>query len=527
VQVEHVESGATLPTRDDLEERVLGALARARSLEGDVLVFLPGKAEIAGLQSRIDGAQWDVLPLHGGLTLDQQSKVFKSGKRRRAVLCTNVAETSVTVPGVGVVIDTGLVRRTRYRDGRGFLALVPVALDSADQRKGRAGRLGPGTCLRLWSPRAVLDAQTPPEIRRESLVPLVLACASHGEKVRDLNFLDAPEDHALEAAESELRALGAIDAEGAIQPAGHELAGLPIDAHLGRLLIGAREAGQLHAMIDLVAALAVGRPLFARRPTVEEVNADSCCDASLVVRAVRGDAELRPFVHPFAVAEARKYVKRLGHAFGVDPKGEVPAFDRSALLVAALRADPRLAHVARRRKRQLKWSNGGTEIDLARESALQTLLSDEGDTPVDAIIVFDTHAVGTGRSGRVLATCASAVSRSLLAQEGLGRERTSGVRKQGGRVVATVQRVYARSVLSEEDREPEGELAREAVAELWLRGSVFKGTLAQSRDRLLARALAAGLGRTRRGIELGFEGLERFPGSFPGQAVYPLGRRNH
>src|SRR5690606_12838295 len=144
---------------------------------GDVLVFLPGKSEIARAADVAErrGADFEVFELHGGMSLDRQARVFEPCRRRKLVLATNVAETSLTIPGVGVVIDSGLVRRTQYHAGRGFLRLAPVALDAADQRAGRAGRTAPGVAYRLWSVSAILERRSPPEIYRESLVPLVLA----------------------------------------------------------------------------------------------------------------------------------------------------------------------------------------------------------------------------------------------------------------------------------------------------------------------------------------------------------------
>jgi ATP-dependent helicase HrpB len=125
----------------------------------------------------------EVMELHGGLSLAVQSRVFENGDRRRVILATNVAETSITVPGIGVVIDSGLVRQTRYHAGRGFLSLVSIAEDSAEQRAGRAGRTQAGVCYRLWSDSAKLAPATLPEIRRESLVPMVLAAAACGADV--------------------------------------------------------------------------------------------------------------------------------------------------------------------------------------------------------------------------------------------------------------------------------------------------------------------------------------------------------
>jgi len=133
-----------VPDADRLPERIAAALDRLPpDDDGDVLVFLPGKGEIAAAADHLRGRH-QVVALHGGLSLDQQGRAFRTDGPRKVILSTNVAETSVTLPRVTAVIDSGLVRRTRYHRGRSVLTLVPVAADAADQRAGRAGRLRPG-----------------------------------------------------------------------------------------------------------------------------------------------------------------------------------------------------------------------------------------------------------------------------------------------------------------------------------------------------------------------------------------------
>lgn len=236
--------GTLLPDVRGIEQRVVQAVAAARELAGDVLVFLPGKGEIAScaaaLAGRRDLGEMEVLELHGGLTLSQQNRAFRTGGRRKVILATNVAETSVTIPGVGVVVDSGLVRQTRWYRDRGFLTLAPIAADSAEQRKGRAGRTAPGVCIRLWDEAAQLAPRTPPEVHRESLTPLVLAAAACGARVEELPFLDPPKEEAVATARLELAALGAVDGEGRLTERGRQLFDLPLDAALGRLLVEAR-----------------------------------------------------------------------------------------------------------------------------------------------------------------------------------------------------------------------------------------------------------------------------------------------
>lgn len=476
------DAGQLLPDVKGLERRVVRALEQTE--RGDTLVFLPGKGEIAAVAASLSGRpELAVLPLHGGLSLAEQGRAFRPVEgRRKVVLSTNVAETSVTVPGIDVVLDGGLVRRTRYHRGRGFLTLSPIAGDSAEQRAGRAGRTGPGHCVRLWNEAARLETTTPPEIHRESLLPLVMAVAACDAKVEGLSFLDEPAAYAVEAAREEAQALHAVDDRGAMTAVGRELFGLPLDAPLGRLLVEARDGDAFDDAIDLVAALATGRPLFPRG-----IPGDGECDATAFVGAVRGQA-------PYAVAaseavrEARHIAKRLRRAFAREAVDPDLAFDRVALARVAVAADARVAHVARPRKRHVGFSHGGTEIQLGRNSAAQRA------EKLEALVVYETRALGVdARKTHVVATCATPVTLSFLADAGLGRERVAGVDFADGRVHAEVERVYAKKVLRRDKRAPSGELAREAVATLVERGTLFPEAAAVTRERLRQHTLAARL----------------------------------
>jgi ATP-dependent RNA helicase HrpB len=488
VAVRHVPGDELLPDPRGLEARLLRALDAARADPGDVLVFLPGKGEIAdaarALAGRADAA---LVPLHGDLSLDEQRRTFAPSPRRKIILATNVAETSLTIPGVGVVIDSGLVRQTRYHQGRGHLTLVPVAQDSADQRAGRAGRTGPGVVYRLWSEAARLAPVTPPEVYRESLVPLVLGAAACGLAAADLPLLDRPKAHALDTAVDELRALGALDDGGQITPRGSELFGLPLDAPLGRLIVEARREGGLEDAIDLAAALSVGRPLFLPgQSSDDEAPGAPDCDASALVRAVRAGDPDGGVLHRFALESARQTAARLRRAHGLPERAEPGApFDRERLARAALAADPRCAHVARPRGGAVAYSNGSTEIELGRESRVRRAR----EAP-PAVAVLATRAVGLGRGETaVYITCATPLSLRMLVDAGLGRDQLAEVQVEAGRVVARVERVYARRVLATRDEVPRGEVAREGLLALLLRGSVFRAAVELTRERLAASAL--------------------------------------
>jgi ATP-dependent helicase HrpB len=491
VDIRYLGRGDALPDPNDLPARVRAALEAAAGDPGDVLVFLPGKAEIESVRRALEGGPYAVVPLHGGLTLDEQRRAFDRASRRKVILSTNVAETSVTIPGVGVVIDAGLVRQTRYHDGRGSLVLAPIADDAAAQRAGRAGRMAAGVCYRLWSAAAALAKSTLPEIHRESLVPLVMSAAAWGERPEELRLLDAPKPYALEAARADLRAWGILSADGTITDGGRGVFALPLDPFLGRFLVEARSAGCLDDAIDLVAALSVGRPIFTPGPPPSEPRDDlrhAGCDGTALVRAVR---EGRPDTHHvsgFVLDEARRNRARLRKvhrlAGAANEQGEV---DVQALVRVAMIADPRVVHVARPRGRDRAFSNGGTELDLARESAVQNARD------VEALVVFDTRAFGVGRATRLLVTCATPITLAAVARAGIGEDRLASVQLEKGRVLAKIERVYAERVLAVREEVPSGDVARAAIATLFLRGSIFRGTVTTTRERLALRTIAAKL----------------------------------
>lgn len=492
VDIRHVSGSNILPDAAQLPARVAQALTLATKDPGDVLVFLPGKAEIEACASVLRGG-YAVVPLHGGLTLDEQHRAFAPSAARKVILATNVAETSLTIPGIGVVIDSGLVRQTRYKEGRGYLTLMPIAADSAAQRAGRAGRTAPGVCYRLWSSAAQLSPVTVPEIHRESLVPLVLTAAAWGTRVEDLPLLDEPKPYALEAARNELQAWGALEGTACLTPRGRDLFELPIDPAHARLLTEAKREGCVDDMVDLVAVLSVGRPLFTENRAEVSIDADlkrGGCDVTASILALRAATPHEHGISSFVVREARLTRDRLRRQLGLPQRSMSTAgseLDRDALVRAALAADPRLAHVARVRGRTAVFSNGGTEIELARESAVQNIKN------VEAILALDTRAFGSGRDARVLVTCATAVPLSMLARAGLGTERTLAVKLDRKRVYTTVERVYAGCVLGEREIEPEGEQLHVALLELLTRGSLFRAEVQTSGDRLTRTALAAWL----------------------------------
>jgi len=260
---------AHFPARRDeaLEPQARRAVEQALAEHpGDVLVFLPGQREIArvqtALQSVLDPAV-QVLPLHGELPVDQQSQVLQPdpGGRRRVVLATNVAESSVTLPGVRVVIDAGLAREPRYDPNSGFarLDVVHIAQASADQRAGRAGRVAEGWAWRLWPQSQRLEAQRRPEIAQVELASLALELAAWGSD--DLRFVDTPPAGALAAARELLQRLGALSDSGTLTPLGRRMLTLGTHPRLAAMLMAAGTGAEQALACDLAALVEARDPL--------------------------------------------------------------------------------------------------------------------------------------------------------------------------------------------------------------------------------------------------------------------------
>ncbi|MCD9031914.1 ATP-dependent helicase HrpB [Luteimonas sp. Y-2-2-4F] len=266
---------AHLPARRDeaLEAQARRAVEQAlRAHPGDVLAFLPGQREIARLQAALQAAAVDaeVLALHGELPLEQQARVLRPdpGGRRRVVLATNVAESSVTLPGVRVVIDSGLARAPRFDPNSGFSRLETVAISqaSADQRAGRAGRVAAGWAWRLWPQSQRLEPQRVPEIAQVDLAALALELAAWGESA--LRFPDPPPPGALAAARGLLRLLGQLDADARITPAGRRALALGTHPRWAAMLDAAPDPASRALACDLVALLEARDPLRSRSDAV-------------------------------------------------------------------------------------------------------------------------------------------------------------------------------------------------------------------------------------------------------------------
>ncbi len=286
---------------DDEEEMEDAIVAAAEDLwrdaPGDMLVFLPGEREIRetaallrrSLARRPYARDVEILTLYARLSVPEQQRVFTPGNGRRIVLATNVAETSLTVPGIRYVIDTGLARIKRYsvRNKTTLLQIEKIAQAAANQRAGRCGRVAAGVCVRLYSEDdfAARPPYTDPEILRSSLASVILRMAALDMgTVEQFPFLEPPLPRAVADGYQLLQELGAVTEERALTPLGRELARLPVDARIGRMILEGRERGCLAEVLVIASALSVPDP--RERPLEKQQAADQ---AHLRFRDERSD----------------------------------------------------------------------------------------------------------------------------------------------------------------------------------------------------------------------------------------------
>lgn len=270
---------AASPTSEPLPQRVVSAVDRELDhSDGDILIFLPGVAEInraaRELAPLAQQNRLDVLPLHGSLPPDEQTRALEPSDRRKVILSTNIAETSLTIEGVRIVIDAGLARVAGYDAQRGLdrLDLQRISKASATQRAGRAGRTSAGRCIRLYTAREfhAMEDFDLPEIHRVDLASVILTLHAWGKPdPRAFGWYEPPDEPAIASAERLLEMLGALDSEtnGTITPLGRRMNDLPLHPRLARLLIGAVEENLLEAGATMAALLSerdIVAPEFGR-----------------------------------------------------------------------------------------------------------------------------------------------------------------------------------------------------------------------------------------------------------------------
>ena len=390
---------------------------------GNVLVFLPGAGEIT--RALVDVARVipgvDVLPLHGSLSADEQDRAVTPSANRRIILATNIAETSLTVAGVSAVIDSGYQKVARFDPDRGIdsLELERIPADSAEQRSGRAGRLGPGRVRRLWDRADRLRPHGEPEIHRVDLSDTLLDILAWGGDPRSFEWFDAPDAARVDAALALLTQLGAVR-DGKVTTLGARMKRLPLHPRLSRMLLESGGAPE----IALAAALLSERHVLPRHPETT---------VSDLLSAVDERTAIAPHV--------REVARRIGDLAG-DRDTSSRRIDERLFLRSILAGYP--DRVARRREQ-------GTPRFLMASGHGAVLGRESGVRDAEFVVAIDAQAGRRGESSEALIRIASAIDPEWLQQTDVRLEHEI----VNGRVRATERSYYGAIVLVERPAVPD------------------------------------------------------------------------
>ncbi|PSQ81112.1 MAG: ATP-dependent helicase HrpB [Bacteroidetes bacterium QS_8_68_15] len=471
---------------EDYTARAVRRAVQKNAGGGDVLVFLPGAGEIRRTEDRLDDLaddeNVDVRPLFGALPEKKQDAAIAPSPegRRKVVLSTDIAETSLTIEGVTVVIDSGFRRAPRFdaQSGMTKLETVRISKASADQRKGRAGRVEPGVCYRLWTRHRQqhLKDFAPPEIQKADLAPLALELACWGaSSPAELRWLDAPPEKTFAQAEALLQQLGALSGEdGRVTHHGRRMAGLGVHPRLAHLLLAAEERGLGAAACDL-AALLDRRDPFKGRGEAPDADLRLRLQALRDLRAGDQPREGKSYrVSRGALHGARKRAGHFRRKLGIAKRERVTGDDvEAAGLLVALAYPDRLAQRSDR--------TGGSTPGVRREGqdGRFRLRSGEGASFArpqllsDAAFLSVAHLGGRGSEGTIY--LAAPISKAEITEQFSEHvEQRDLVRWDGGaeRVRARRQRVLGALVLKDGPlRDP----APSALAEALLEGVRAEG----------------------------------------------------
>ena len=497
VEIEHIggkpgaRSSRTRVREVPVWDRAARAFERAVAAEpeGDVLIFMPGAHEIRRTIEAVRRCKasrdFDVLALHGEMSAEDQDRAVSPSRRRKVVVSTNVAETSLTIDGVRVVIDSGLARVARFDAGRGMdtLTIQPISQASADQRAGRAGRTAPGRCLRLWSVRAhrARPAFDLPEVRRVDLAEPLLMLAGLGHRAEEFPWYEKPDPAVLGHAARLLRLLGAVDGAGAVTPDGRRMLAFPLHPRFARLLLAGAELGCVREAA-LAAAIGQARNFWLRRQSgrVEAERARFIpegvrCDftvlaaAWLHAEAVRFDREACEALglHGQAAREVGRWFRQfLGIAEREGLPVDAPPADETTVRRCLLRAfSDQLAQ--RRDTGTTRCAlSGGRVGKLAEECFVR-----------DAPLLVATEVTEIeGRDKQVLLSRVAAVELDWLREDFPGHLRTEehvGFDPRSRRIVSEIRTCFGDLVLA---RKP-GEAPSDEAAAAFLAREIHAGNL--------------------------------------------------
>lgn len=454
-----------LPNKKGCENDVVRTVKAAlEDEEGDILVFLPGRKEItkcAQMLQSIDDVM--VVKLHASVSDEERHRALTVQKQRKVVLATNVAETSLTIPNIRVVIDSGLERRTVQRNGRTALTLTNISKASAAQRMGRAGRVAEGACIRLFGEHAPLELVTPPELHREELVEPMLAAACCGYRLSELSFLDSVPEKSLNSALQTLQGMAAIDEQGDITEHGKKVYPLPIDALFADLVTRIQTKSEREAMIDLAAALSVPAQLYQLQggESAEALAQEEPfgCDASLMIRLVRGEQLSGINLDASVLEEAQGLAKQMREVFELPDLEVASRYKRDELTKTIAKLHPELVFVRRERRRDA-LGNGLMEMMVGRNSRFPE--------KSEAALVLDSHSV-PGRGVKQTLNLASVmlpVSLNLLRELELGEWQQGETNYEEEAPRATMHLVYAGRTICTEYQALEGEVAVQSIVEM-------------------------------------------------------------
>ncbi|WP_199479398.1 helicase-related protein [Vibrio harveyi] len=454
-----------LPNKKGCENDVVRTVKEAlEDEEGDILVFLPGRKEITQCAQMLQNIN-DVMivKLHASVSDEERHHALTVQNQRKVVLATNVAETSLTIPNIRVVIDSGLERRTVQRNGRTALTLTHISKASAAQRMGRAGRVAEGACIRLFGEHAPLELVTPPELHREELVEPMLAAACCGYRLSELQFLDALPEKSLLSASQTLRGMEAIDQQGDVTEHGKKVYPLPIDALFADLVTRMQTKSEKEAMIDLAAALSVPAQLYQLQggESAEALAQEEPfgCDASLMIRLVRGEQLPGVNVDVSVLEEAQGLAKQMREVFELPELDVASRYKRDELTKAIAKLHPELVFV-RRERRSDALGNGLMEMVVGRNSRFPD--------KSEAALVLDSHSV-PGRGVKQTLNLASVmlpVSLALLRELELGEWQQGETNYEEEVPRATMHLIYAGRTICTEYQALQGEVAVQSIVEM-------------------------------------------------------------